>query len=127
MLQFQTLRVVFDGKVNILEVKSKHFPIVFKKIEKNKKKSDRKTGIFLRKTSFRPNRFFYMVVTQKLITFKYLGNLSKTRKFANTRKFYHYLKIQPTTEIFNFSEKNFLKRNFFLLAFELKIHKILSS
>ncbi|KAF0751535.1 hypothetical protein FWK35_00026780 [Aphis craccivora] len=44
MLQFQTLGVVSDVKVNILgaftEVKSKHFPTVFKKIEKNKKKND---------------------------------------------------------------------------------------
>ncbi|KAF0747100.1 hypothetical protein FWK35_00025722 [Aphis craccivora] len=36
------------------------FPIVFKSAGKTKKK--------LRKTTFRPNRFFYMVVIQKLIT-----------------------------------------------------------
>ncbi|KAF0724549.1 Uncharacterized protein FWK35_00032452 [Aphis craccivora] len=41
---------------------------VLKKIEKNKKKNDGKTGIFIRKTSFRPNRLFFMVVIQKLIT-----------------------------------------------------------
>ncbi|KAE9536747.1 hypothetical protein AGLY_006980 [Aphis glycines] len=41
MLQFQTLGVVYDGKVNILgpwciiEIKSKHFPTVSKKIESN--------------------------------------------------------------------------------------------
>ncbi|KAF0766833.1 Uncharacterized protein FWK35_00015326 [Aphis craccivora] len=51
MLQFQTFGVVSDVKVNmypwcIIEVKSKHFPTVFKKIEKNKKKNDGKTGIF---------------------------------------------------------------------------------
>ncbi|KAF0752427.1 Uncharacterized protein FWK35_00034117, partial [Aphis craccivora] len=51
----------------IIEVKSKHFPTVFKKIEKNKKKMTKKRE-FLRKTSFRTNRFFYMVVIQKLIT-----------------------------------------------------------
>ncbi|KAE9522195.1 hypothetical protein AGLY_017455, partial [Aphis glycines] len=51
----------------IIEVKSKHFPTVFKKIEKNKKKMTEKREL-LRKTSFRPNRFFYMVVIQKLIT-----------------------------------------------------------
>ena len=51
----------------IIQVKSKHFPTVFKKIEKNKKKMTEKRE-FLRKTSFRPNRFFYMVVIQKLIT-----------------------------------------------------------
>ncbi|KAE9522236.1 hypothetical protein AGLY_017366 [Aphis glycines] len=67
MLQFQTLEVVSDGKVNILEVKSKHFPTVFKKIKKNKKKVTEKRE-FLRKTSFRLNRFFYMGVIQKLIT-----------------------------------------------------------
>ncbi|KAF0772114.1 Uncharacterized protein FWK35_00000014, partial [Aphis craccivora] len=52
----------------IIEVKSKHFPTVFKKIEKNTKKKMTKKREFLRKTSFRPNRFFYMVVNQKLIT-----------------------------------------------------------
>ncbi|KAF0772934.1 Uncharacterized protein FWK35_00004258, partial [Aphis craccivora] len=52
---------------NFGEVKSKLFPTVFKKIDKNKKKVSEKRE-FLRKTSFRRNRFFYMVVTQKLIT-----------------------------------------------------------
>ncbi|KAF0751287.1 Uncharacterized protein FWK35_00033282 [Aphis craccivora] len=36
-------------------------------IEKNKKKMTEKRE-FLRKTSFRPNRIFFMVVIQKLIT-----------------------------------------------------------
>ncbi|KAE9532775.1 hypothetical protein AGLY_009856 [Aphis glycines] len=54
----------------IKEVKSKHFPTVFKKIEKNKKKMTEKRE-FLRKISFRPNRFFYMVVIQKLITLNF--------------------------------------------------------
>ncbi|KAF0760759.1 Uncharacterized protein FWK35_00033678, partial [Aphis craccivora] len=40
---------------------------IFKKIEKNKKKMTEKRE-FLRKTSFRPNRIFFMVVIQKLIT-----------------------------------------------------------
>ncbi|KAF0765954.1 Uncharacterized protein FWK35_00025052 [Aphis craccivora] len=52
----------------IIEVKSKHFPIVFKKMEKKTKKKMTEKQEFLRKTSFRPNRFFYMVVIQKLIT-----------------------------------------------------------
>ncbi|KAF0758695.1 Uncharacterized protein FWK35_00023144 [Aphis craccivora] len=53
----------------IIQVKSKHFPTVFKKIKKNKKKKKMtEKREFLRKTSFRPNRFFYMVVIQKLIT-----------------------------------------------------------
>ncbi|KAF0748573.1 Uncharacterized protein FWK35_00021402 [Aphis craccivora] len=50
-----------------IEVKSKHFPTVFKKIEKNKKKIMEKRD-FLRKTSFRSNRCFCMVVIQKIIT-----------------------------------------------------------
>ncbi|KAF0772342.1 Uncharacterized protein FWK35_00000504, partial [Aphis craccivora] len=45
----------------IIQVKSKHFLI------KNKKKIKEKRE-FLHKTSFRPNRFFYMVVNQKIIT-----------------------------------------------------------
>ncbi|KAF0748762.1 Uncharacterized protein FWK35_00009185 [Aphis craccivora] len=53
--------------LNFGEVKSKHFPTVFKKIEKNKKKMTEKQEI-LHNTSFRPNRFFYMVVIQKLTT-----------------------------------------------------------
>ncbi|KAF0748471.1 Uncharacterized protein FWK35_00026825, partial [Aphis craccivora] len=44
----------------IIEVKNKHFLRVFKKVKKNKKKMTEKQEI-LRKTSFRPNRFFYMV------------------------------------------------------------------
>ncbi|KAF0682479.1 hypothetical protein FWK35_00036159, partial [Aphis craccivora] len=37
------------------------FPIVFKSAGKNKKKKIKEKREFLRKTSFRPNRFFYMV------------------------------------------------------------------
>ncbi|KAF0763810.1 Uncharacterized protein FWK35_00038467, partial [Aphis craccivora] len=48
-------------------VKSKKFTIFFKSVRKNRKKVTVKRE-FLRKTSFRPNRFFYMVVNQKLIT-----------------------------------------------------------
>ncbi|KAF0773144.1 Uncharacterized protein FWK35_00000829, partial [Aphis craccivora] len=44
-----------------------NFPIVFKSAGKNQKKIKEKRE-FLRKTSFRPNRFIYMVVIQKLIT-----------------------------------------------------------
>ncbi|KAF0760250.1 Uncharacterized protein FWK35_00017060 [Aphis craccivora] len=43
----------------IIEAKSKHFPTVFKMTKKR---------AFSRKTNFRPNQFFYMVVIQKLIT-----------------------------------------------------------
>ncbi|KAF0765710.1 Uncharacterized protein FWK35_00009646, partial [Aphis craccivora] len=45
-------------------------------VRKNPKKVTEKRE-FLRKTSFRPNRFFYMVVNQKLITFKFWRNLIK--------------------------------------------------
>ncbi|KAF0765293.1 Uncharacterized protein FWK35_00008003, partial [Aphis craccivora] len=48
-------------------VKSKKFLIVFKSVRKNLKKITEKRE-FLRNTSLRPNRFFYMVVNQKLIT-----------------------------------------------------------
>ncbi|KAF0711601.1 Uncharacterized protein FWK35_00038556, partial [Aphis craccivora] len=48
-------------------VKSKKFPIVFKSVRKNPKKVTEKRE-FLHKPSFRPHRFFYMVVNQKLIT-----------------------------------------------------------
>ncbi|KAF0752417.1 Uncharacterized protein FWK35_00035957, partial [Aphis craccivora] len=50
-----------------LGVKSKTFLIVFKSVRKNPKKVIEKRE-FYRKTSFRPNRFFYMIVNQKLIT-----------------------------------------------------------
>ncbi|KAF0758539.1 Uncharacterized protein FWK35_00008469 [Aphis craccivora] len=58
MLQFQTLRVVSDSKMNL---------VIFKSAGKNQKNIKEKQE-FLRQTSFRPNRFFYMVVIQKLIT-----------------------------------------------------------
>ncbi|KAF0759906.1 Uncharacterized protein FWK35_00009131 [Aphis craccivora] len=41
----------------IIEVKSKYFPAVIKKIEENKNKVTEKRER-LRKTSFQPNRFF---------------------------------------------------------------------
>ncbi|KAF0765016.1 Uncharacterized protein FWK35_00006155 [Aphis craccivora] len=56
-------------------VKSKNFPIVFKSVRKNPKKVTEKRE-FLRKTSIRPNRFFYMVVNQKLITLNFQKNLT---------------------------------------------------
>ncbi|KAE9522819.1 hypothetical protein AGLY_016781, partial [Aphis glycines] len=56
----------------IVEVK------IFKKIVKNKKKNDGKQE-FLRKTSFRPNRIFFMVVIQKLITEMSIKNFWMTK------------------------------------------------
>ncbi|KAF0765782.1 Uncharacterized protein FWK35_00010521 [Aphis craccivora] len=44
--------------------------VVFKSAGKNQKQIEEKRE-FLHKTSFRPNRFFYMVVIQKLITVPY--------------------------------------------------------
>ncbi|KAF0760749.1 Uncharacterized protein FWK35_00008307 [Aphis craccivora] len=81
--------------------------ILKKNQEKQKKVTEKRE--FLRKTSFRQNRIFHMVVTQKLITFKFLRNLTKTRKFARqntTLKFSINKFYLKTTEIFNFSEKN---------------------
>ncbi|KAF0759853.1 Uncharacterized protein FWK35_00016029 [Aphis craccivora] len=46
-----------------------NFTIVFKSAGKNQKKMNEKWE-FLRKTSFRLKRFFYMVVIQKIISVK---------------------------------------------------------
>ena len=43
----------------IIDVKSKHFSTVFKKIEKNKKKSDRNTGIFTQNQFSTKSIFLY--------------------------------------------------------------------
>ncbi|KAF0757309.1 hypothetical protein FWK35_00012918, partial [Aphis craccivora] len=94
MLQFQTVGVVSCSKMNL---------VVFKSAGKNqKKKNDGKTGIFTQ-NQFSTKSIFFMVVIQKLIIlnfqknltffevdkkflddqkFKFLRNLSKTRKFA---------------------------------------------
>ncbi|KAF0761013.1 Uncharacterized protein FWK35_00018578 [Aphis craccivora] len=91
--------------------------VVFKSAGKNqKKKKMKEKREFLRKTSFRPNRFFYMLVIQKLIIVPYEWFL-----FVYNSKFYEicrkrenlqlknhtffcknniYKKILPTTEIF---------------------------
>ncbi|KAF0762764.1 Uncharacterized protein FWK35_00004848 [Aphis craccivora] len=71
MLQFQSMGVVSDVKVNILDAlyrsKVNIFQQFSKKLRKTKKKVTEKRE-FLRKTSFRSNRIFYMVVIQKFIT-----------------------------------------------------------
>ncbi|KAF0762329.1 Uncharacterized protein FWK35_00017476, partial [Aphis craccivora] len=61
----------YGGGLRCKKVKSKHFPTVFKKIEKNKKKMTEKRE-FLRKTSFRPNRFFFYGCNSKTNHCKYL-------------------------------------------------------
>ncbi|KAE9534027.1 hypothetical protein AGLY_008763 [Aphis glycines] len=63
MLQFQTLGVVSNRKMNIFDT----LYSFLKKIEKNKKKNDGKTGIFTL-NQFSTKLIFYMVVTQKLTT-----------------------------------------------------------
>ncbi|KAF0746008.1 Uncharacterized protein FWK35_00030081, partial [Aphis craccivora] len=71
MLQFQTLGVVSDSKINVhWGGHFLNFPIVFKSAGKNQKKIKEKRE-FLRKISFRPKRFFYMVLIQKLITLNF--------------------------------------------------------
>ncbi|KAF0746864.1 Uncharacterized protein FWK35_00033893 [Aphis craccivora] len=63
--------LVSDRKMNLVGALGGHFLnflIVFKSAGKNQKKKIKEKREFLRKTSFRPNRFFYMVVIQKIIT-----------------------------------------------------------
>ncbi|KAF0748712.1 hypothetical protein FWK35_00026514 [Aphis craccivora] len=69
MLQFQNLGVVSDSKM-ILDGALFEFPNSFQKRRKKQKKKIKEKREFLRtsKTSFRPNRFFYMVVIRKIIT-----------------------------------------------------------
>ncbi|KAF0763069.1 Uncharacterized protein FWK35_00010827 [Aphis craccivora] len=71
MLQIETLGLVSDSKMNLVGALRGSFFEFFNSFQKRRKKRE-----FLRKSSFRPIRFFYMV-------FKFLRNLSKTRKFAN--------------------------------------------
>ncbi|KAF0745507.1 Uncharacterized protein FWK35_00038547 [Aphis craccivora] len=70
MLQFQTLGVISDVKVNILGAlyrsKVNIFQQFSKKLRKTKK-NDGKTGIFTQ-NQFSTKSIFYMVVIQKLIT-----------------------------------------------------------
>ncbi|KAF0714760.1 Uncharacterized protein FWK35_00024691, partial [Aphis craccivora] len=137
ILQFQTLGVVSDRKMNLVGALGRsyfEFRNSFqKRREKPKKKEIKEKWEFLRKTSFRPNRFFYMVVIQKLITcyqykikfsnivdkkilddqrFKFLRNLSKTQKFANWRFIYIAI-IKAFENLFSFV---FLKIHIFKRA-----------
>ncbi|KAF0767043.1 Uncharacterized protein FWK35_00014633 [Aphis craccivora] len=71
MLQFQTVGVVSCSKINLVGALGRSFFEIHnsfqKRREKSKKKKIKEKREFLRKTSFRPNRFFFMVVIQKLI------------------------------------------------------------
>ncbi|KAF0763886.1 Uncharacterized protein FWK35_00015754 [Aphis craccivora] len=65
-----TLGVVSDAKVNILGALYRSKVNIFQQFLKKSRKTKINDGKreFLRKICFRPNRFFYMVVIQKLIT-----------------------------------------------------------
>ncbi|KAF0684736.1 Uncharacterized protein FWK35_00037343 [Aphis craccivora] len=84
MLQFQTLRVVFDVKVNILGALYRSKLIVFqqfsKKSRKTKKKNDGKTEIFTQNQFLTKSIFLY-------------GCTSKTNHCK-------YLKISPNFYLF---------------------------
>ncbi|KAF0751364.1 Uncharacterized protein FWK35_00018790 [Aphis craccivora] len=73
----------------IIEVKSKYFPTVYKKNEKNQKKFNEKQE-FLRKTSFRPKRFFYM---RKAFIVQIFTKSVENAKICNKSR--RYLKILP--------------------------------
>ncbi|KAE9534000.1 hypothetical protein AGLY_008736 [Aphis glycines] len=76
----------------IIEVKSKHFSTVFKKIKKNKKKNDEKTGIFTQNQFLTESVFLY-------------GCNSKT----NHCKYLKFSTNVYATEIFDFYANFFLK------------------
>ncbi|KAF0762047.1 Uncharacterized protein FWK35_00005912 [Aphis craccivora] len=65
MLQFQTLRVVSYSKINLVGALGRsffEFPNSFQKRREKQKKKIKKKREFLRKTNFRPNQCFYMVL-----------------------------------------------------------------
>ncbi|KAF0766774.1 Uncharacterized protein FWK35_00015203 [Aphis craccivora] len=97
----------------IIEVKSKHFPTVFKKIEKNKKKMTEKREFYakpLKKFKLLRNLLKMRKITMRL-NFKFLRNSSKSLAFSllsiklfwtyqKTRKFNtKFLIIQILTKI----------------------------
>ncbi|KAE9541249.1 hypothetical protein AGLY_004494 [Aphis glycines] len=131
----------------IIKVKSKHFPTVFKKIEKNKKKNDGKTGIFTQnqfstesiflygcnlKTNhckylkFSPNVYVSVIYIQLNLTeifdfyanfffevsFKFLRNLSKTRKFAMRLNFKFSTKSRNDNDLSSNDFKYFISRRY---------------
>ncbi|KAF0760082.1 Uncharacterized protein FWK35_00030598, partial [Aphis craccivora] len=68
----------------IIVVKSKHFPTIFKKIEKTKI-NDGKMGNFTQYQFSTKSIFLYgcnLKTNHFVLIFKFLRNLSKTRKFA---------------------------------------------
>ncbi|KAF0749627.1 Uncharacterized protein FWK35_00024400, partial [Aphis craccivora] len=74
MLQFQTMGVVSCRKMNLVGALGRsffEFPNSFQKRRVKPKKIKEKREV-LRKTSFRPNQFFYMVVPYEFISRRYL-------------------------------------------------------
>ncbi|KAE9531489.1 hypothetical protein AGLY_010695, partial [Aphis glycines] len=131
----------FGGGFRWKKVKSKHFLTVFKKIEKNKNKMTEKRE-FLRKTGFRPNRFFIWLPLKFSIFMRIFFEVSNSK--YNTKFFisfplniykenskHHYKKNFNVDKIFLalFKYLKILykvphiihKHNFFLLAFEVQI------
>ncbi|KAF0746771.1 Uncharacterized protein FWK35_00018012, partial [Aphis craccivora] len=89
------------------------FLIVFKTTGKNQKKIKEKRE-FLRKTSFRPNRFSYMVVIQKLITRIFTKSVENA-KICN-RIVISYLRVENIIQGIgsngSFEDKSLLLRGF---------------
>ncbi|KAF0765699.1 Uncharacterized protein FWK35_00003260 [Aphis craccivora] len=125
MLQFQNMGMVSCRKMSLVGALGSHFlnfTIVFKSAGKNQKKKIKKKREFLRKTSFRPNRFFYMVVIQKLITCdkKNLDHQKVPYEFSN---FYEICRKREnlqrnendlSSNVFFTVDKNFLAQSKYL-------------
>ncbi|KAF0771766.1 hypothetical protein FWK35_00007521, partial [Aphis craccivora] len=98
---FLSMDPVSDRKVNVVGT------LGGQNVRKNPKKITEKLE-FLRKTSFLPNRFFYMVVNQKLITafivkiFTKSVENAKMCKIKNTTlnwRFFYFLKFSSYIQI----------------------------
>ncbi|KAE9526504.1 hypothetical protein AGLY_013152 [Aphis glycines] len=100
MFQFKTSKVVSDGNLSILEVKSKNFRVFFKNIGKSEKNCNSKTNHNnrnLSKMSIKKFIFFNLKIEYnvsyksflfhnffyKRLKSNFLRNMSKSRKFAN--------------------------------------------
>ncbi|KAE9538654.1 hypothetical protein AGLY_005753 [Aphis glycines] len=131
MLQFRTLGMVSDGKVNILGALYRSKVNIFQQFSKKSKKtkkSDGKTVIFTQnqfsiKSSFlygcnsKTNHCKYLKFSPNVYDLKYntkfsisfSSSISRENSKHHYRKNFKYLKILPTTEIFNFSKKFFFE------------------
>ncbi|KAF0765737.1 Uncharacterized protein FWK35_00004780 [Aphis craccivora] len=89
-LQFQTMGVVFFSKMNLVGALGS-----FQKRREKPKKKIKEKREFLRKTSFRPNRFFYMNLNfQKFLTF-----FDVDKKFLDDQKFKFFTKSVENAKI----------------------------